>query len=364
MCTVFSFAFYDLGSAQCWKESLILSRFCRLYDILGASKIAYKKLVMDTLNTQQKEAVCHTKGALLVIAGAGAGKTRVITERILHLIQSGVAPEEILAVTFTNKAAKEMRERVFNLLDKNLEINRPTQMSGEPFIATFHSLGVYILRENFRTVGIPRHFSIFDRSDSVRLVKSALKEIGYSLEQFEPKKILSSISKQKGNAVGREEYQSMHATEFYPRVVSLVWEKYEKALRDEKALDFDDLLIKTLDLLEQNKNILKKYQTMWKYLSVDEYQDTNGVQNKLAHLLAGKHGNICVVGDIDQTIYTWRGADISNLLDFEHKYKNTKIIILEENYRSTKNILDASNSVIEKNVNRPKKRLFTNGEVG
>ena len=364
MCTVFSFAFYDLGSAQCWEESLILSRFCRLYDILGASKIVYKKRGMDALNTQQKEAVCHTEGALLVIAGAGAGKTRVITERILHLIQSGVAPEEILAVTFTNKAAKEMRGRVLGLLEKNLEINRPTRTSSEPFIATFHSLGVYILRENFRTVGIPRHFSIFDRSDSVRLVKAALKEVGYSLEQFEPKKILGSISRQKGNAVGRVEYQSVHASEFYPRVVSLVWEKYEKALHDEKALDFDDLLIKTVELLEQNKSILKKYQNMWKYLSVDEYQDTNGVQNKLTHLLANKHGNICVVGDIDQTIYTWRGANISNLLDFEHKYPNTKIIMLEENYRSTKNILDASNSVIEKNVNRPKKRLFTNGEIG
>ncbi|MCH8050336.1 UvrD-helicase domain-containing protein, partial [Patescibacteria group bacterium] len=163
---------------------------------------------------------------------------------------------------------------------------------------------------------------------------------------------------------GRVEYQSVHASEFYPRVVALVWEKYEKALRDEKALDFDDLLIKTVELLEQNKSILKKYQNMWKYLSVDEYQDTNGVQNKLTHLLANKHGNICVVGDIDQTIYTWRGANISNLLDFEHKYPNTKIIMLEENYRSTKNILDASNSVIEKNANRPKKHLFTNGEIG
>lgn len=319
---------------------------------------------LKALNSRQKEAVAHIKGPLLVLAGAGAGKTRVITHRILHLIQKGIAPHSILAVTFTNKAAKEMRGRVEKLIRENKEINLPARELDLPYVATFHALGVDILRENFRVLGISKYFTIFDRSDSLRAMRTAIKEAGYDTGMFEPKKILGSISKQKGEGVELREYEIQNEDDYYGSVVSECWHKYEKILRDEKAYDFDDLLLQTLVLLRDHEGVRKHYQNIWQYMHIDEYQDTNKVQNEITKLLAGEQKNICVVGDVDQTIYTWRGAKIENMLNFEKDFPNTKTVLLEENYRSTKTIIAASNRIIEKNNNRQEKNLFTNNPDG
>lgn len=257
---------------------------------------------LKELNNEQKRAVEHKDGSLLIIAGAGAGKTRVITYRILHLINNGIAPESILAVTFTNKAAKEMRERVHSLLSSEKDINRPVQMNGLPHVSTFHSLGVSILRENFRALEIPKHFTIFDRNDSIRSIRQSIKDAGYDTGQFEPKKILGTISKQKGDSVSFKEYEAKTGNEYYGQIVSEVWKKYEKILKDEKAFDFDDLLLKTAELLRDNDEVRNHYQNIWKYIHVDEYQDTNKVQNEIVKYLSGEDKNICVVGDVDQCL--------------------------------------------------------------
>ena len=316
------------------------------------------------LNSQQKQAVLHKNGPLLIIAGAGAGKTKTITHRILNLIKTGTHPENILAVTFTNKAAKEMRDRVRDLISKDKDINLPVSQQLYPYVATFHALGVHILKENARLLNTTRHFKIFDRNDSLSAIKDALKKADLDPKQFEPRKILSVISKQKGNIITLNKYEESTGNSFFGGVVAQVWREYEKILREEKAYDFDDLLLKTVILLEKNENVLEKYKNIWKYIHIDEYQDTNKVQCKLANLLAGSESNICVVGDVDQNIYSWRGADIENLLDFGNKYKNTKTLLLEENYRSTKNILEASNSIIKKNKKRKEKNLFTKNMDG
>jgi len=316
------------------------------------------------LNSEQKKAVISTDGPLLILAGAGAGKTKTITHRILHLIHKGVAPSEILAITFTNKAAKEMRDRVDHLLSADKEINRPISMSERPFLSTFHSLGVHIIKENAQLLGIPRHFSIFDRSDSRRAVKEALEEGGYDPKQFEPNRILSIISREKGDYVTASEYADESDSDYLGRIVSDVWGRYERILKEEKALDFDDLLLKTARLLANNKEVLAHYQQIWKYIHIDEYQDTNKVQYMIARLLAQKHQNIAVVGDIDQTIYSWRGANIQNILNFEKDYPAANVIILEENYRSTQTILAAANGIIDKNIYRKKKTLFTKNAEG
>ncbi|HEY4517355.1 MAG TPA: UvrD-helicase domain-containing protein, partial [Candidatus Paceibacterota bacterium] len=317
-----------------------------------------------SLNDAQQSAVLHKEGPLLIVAGAGAGKTRVITERIAELIRSGVAPQEILAVTFTNKAAKEMRERVAATLAQDRELNLPTSLSDRPFVSTFHALGVHIIREHARLLGLTRHFKIYDRSDSVRAIKEAMQQIGLDPKTLEPRKLLGAISRQKGNAVTEIEYAEGARNDFFERAVSGVWREYEKILRAESALDFDDLLLKTLMLLRKNPEILKQYQTQWHYIHIDEYQDTNVVQNELAELLAGMHHNLCVVGDIDQNIYSWRGADLENLLEFEVRHPNTTTVLLEENYRSTKNILAAANDIIRKNKKRKEKTLFTSNAEG
>lgn len=319
---------------------------------------------LNALNDAQREAVEHTKGPLLIIAGAGAGKTRVITYRILHLIYQGVAPEEILAITFTNKAAREMRERVLALLSKERDINLPVRLHGVPFVSTFHSLGVHILKENIRLIGLNRHFSIYDRGDSAKAVKEGIIASGYDPKQYEPRKILSSISRAKGEGLTQGEYVLLHDGDYYKTVVADAWEKYERALHVEKALDFDDLLLRAVGVLEQHPAVLERYQDTWKYLHIDEYQDTNTIQYRLADLISRKHRNICVVGDIDQNIYSWRGADIAHMLQFEYQYPEAKIIRLEENYRSTKTIISVSNEAIEKNRRRQEKKLFTNNADG
>lgn len=308
------------------------------------------------LNEQQKEAVEHTEGPLLVLAGAGAGKTRVITHRIIHLIRGGVAPENILAVTFTNKAAGEMRERVKKLMDDD----RPQQKTS-PFVSTFHSLGVYILRGHAPLIGLTRHFTIYDRNDSVRAVKEGIINSGYDPKQYEPRKVLSSISKYKGDGVPLSEFSA--GNNFYKKLVGEVWGKYEETLLKEKALDFDDLLLKTYQILNEHEDVREKYNSIWKYVHVDEYQDTNNVQYNIARLLS-ENNNVCVVGDIDQNIYSWRGADIENILAFEKHFPGAKTILLEQNYRSTKNIIQVSNDIIKKNTNRKEKNLFTENPDG
>lgn len=318
---------------------------------------------LDELNPQQRDAVLHTNGPLLIVAGAGAGKTKTLSFRILHLIQQGVAPEEILAITFTNKAAKEMRERVRVILEKNIQGARLAYHE-RPFISTFHALGVHIIKENAGELGYTKNFSIFDRNDSLRAVKEALVSLGLDPKVHEPQKILSKISREKGDGISFREYEPGAIKSYGGRVVAQVWEKYEVALKEEGALDFDDLLLKTAYLLKKNTSIREKYQNTWAYIHIDEYQDTNTVQYEIISKLAAKNRNICVVGDADQTIYTWRGADINNILTFEQGYPEARTILLEQNYRSTQNILTAANDIIKKNTLRKEKVLFTKNERG
>ncbi len=318
---------------------------------------------LEELNDAQRKAVEHTEGPLLVLAGAGAGKTKTVVYRILNLIYKGVSPENILAVTFTNKAAKEMRERIENMLHQNKEINRPISITGKPFVATFHSLGVQIIKENAKEVGLTRNFTIYDRSDSKKAIKDSLEKAGYNPKEFEPNKILGIISREKGNFVTAENYEANSSGEYFEKVISSVWKNYEQILKKENALDFDDLLLVSAKLLER-EDMREKYSERFKYIHIDEYQDTNKVQYKIAEAIASRHKNICVVGDIDQNIYSWRGANIRNMLGFEKDYPNAKIVVLEENYRSTQTILAIANRAIEKNKLRREKKLVTRNAVG
>ena len=313
------------------------------------------------LNNKQKEAALHKEGPLLIVAGAGAGKTKTITHRIVNLIKNGVSPEKILAVTFTNKAAKEMRERIISEIKKNAK-----EQDGVPFVSTFHSLGVYIIKENARLLGLTRYFTILDEGDSTTIIKNILKELGIDPKQYDPKKIKNIISREKGKFVHLSDYAEKEESEgsSFGKIVAQVWNLYEKQKTKENSLDFDDLLLKATKLLKENKEIRKIYQEKWEYIHVDEYQDTNEVQYLMTKLLSENNKNICVVGDADQNIYSWRGANLKNILNFEKDYPNTKIILLEQNYRSTKNILEAANEIIKKNKYRPDKNLFTDNAEG
>lgn len=319
---------------------------------------------LSNLNQAQREAVVHNQGPLLILAGAGAGKTKTLTHRILNLIKTGTAPENILAITFTNKAAKEMRERVISLIENDKELNRPLNDSKHPFVSTFHALGVRILRDNAEKIGVPRHFKIYDRSDSVSLVKKIIQEIGEDPKQIEPRTVLSIISRQKGSMVTQKEFESKLGYQHVPEVASRVWEKYDAAMRKEGVLDFDDLLLETALLLERDANIRAHYQDKWHHVHIDEYQDTNEVQYRIAKCIIGDKHNVCVVGDIDQNIYSWRGATIKNILGFEKDFPNAHMVTLEQNYRSSGNILEAANAIIEKNKMRRDKHLFTTNESG
>lgn len=310
------------------------------------------------LNEKQQEAVLQTEGPVLILAGAGAGKTKTVTYRILHLIKQGIAPHNILAITFTNKAAKEMRDRVMSLIAKDKELNLPISFNERPFVSTFHALGVHIIKENAQRLGLTRHFTIFDRSDSRRAVKAAVVEMGLDPKQYDPAVILSIISKEKGNTVNVERFGESVGKDYMREVVWKCWQKYEAALKKEKALDFDDLLLKAKELLDIPE-IRAKYAGIWKYVHVDEYQDTNKVQYSIAKSIAAESKNICVVGDVDQNIYSWRGADIKNILNFERDFPGAKMVTLEENYRSTQTILEVANHIIKKNKNRFEKNLFT-----
>lgn len=308
---------------------------------------------LDGLNEAQKQAVLHKEGPLLIVAGAGAGKTKTITHRIAHLIESGIPARNILAVTFTNKAAGEMRERVRRLLAGN--------HGAVPLVVTFHSLGVRLLREFHKEAGVPRGFSIWDQDDSTRAVKAILKQLG--TEEWTPRQILSAISREKGAGKAMREYRE-RAGNRREQMVALVWERYEKILAEEGSLDFDDLLVRTLTLFRESPKTLSLLQNRWHYLTIDEYQDTSAVQYEIMKLLCGERSNICVVGDLDQCIYAWRQAEIENLLSFERIFPSAKVVRLEQNYRSTRTILAAANSVIEKNSNRIPKTLFSEGATG
>jgi len=319
---------------------------------------------LETLNDKQKEAVLHTDGPLLIVAGAGAGKTKTITHRIIHIIHKGVKPSEILAVTFTNKAAKEMKERVMKLLEERESgVSTPINYYSAPFVSTFHSLGVFIIKENAHLIGLNKHFSIIDERDALSIIKDSMKARDIDPKQHEPRKIKSVISKSKGDFVSLETFNQNIGNAFQS-IVATIWRDYENALKKEKALDFDDLLLQSVYILKKYPEIKMKYQEKWKYIHVDEYQDTNEVQYEMVKLLVGKDENICVVGDTDQNIYSWRGANIKNMLHFEKDYPSTKIVMLEQNYRSTKNIIEAANNIIEKNQYRVPKTLFTENVDG
>ncbi len=314
------------------------------------------------LNAAQQEAV-KAQEPVLVLAGAGAGKTRTITARIVHLIRNGIEPESILAITFTNKAASEMKERVMRAVG---ELTGQSAASAEekfPFVSTFHALATSIIRENSALMHLSRHFSIYDRADSKAALKDVMEEVGIDPKSVEPGRILSTISRHKGNLQSPDELVS-EGGNYYHELVASLWERYDAKLRKEHALDFDDLLVEAIRLFKKHPEVLERYQRRWSHIHVDEYQDTNRAQYELVQILSATHKNVFAVGDVDQTIYTWRGARIKNLLHFERDYPKTTIIRLEENYRSTKMILKAANAVIKKNTVRFEKNLFTQNPTG
>ena len=321
---------------------------------------------LDGLNDAQKNAVLATEGPVCVLAGAGAGKTRVLTTRIYHLIRQGIEPEDILAVTFTNKAAREMRVRVQAMLGLEPTVNyRQPTTSQEPFISTFHGLGRWLLEVHGSKVGVPRYFSVYDRDDSERLIGQALKALDVEVKELSPRAVLSRISHAKGEGLSLAAFRERHGrASFGNRVAAEAWGRYEEALRAEKALDFDDLISLPVRLLETDHAAREAIQERWRYLHIDEYQDTNDLQERLAAILAERHKNIFVVGDGDQAVYGWRGANMEHILRFDERYPGAETIILERNYRSSATIVDAANAVIEKNVNRKEKRSTTDNAIG
>ena len=307
------------------------------------------------LNPAQKEAVEHTDGPLLIMAGAGSGKTKVLTCKVANLLAKGVAPWSILAITFTNKAATEMRERVDRMIGEGAK---------DVWLSTFHSFCAKFLRREVEATGMyKRNFVIYDSSDSQVVIKECLKELNLDPKQYAPSSIQNAISNAKNQLMGPKAV-ARDADNFFQQKVAEVYALYAKKLRTNNAMDFDDLLMVSVLLLEEHEEIRVKYQNRFKYILVDEYQDTNGAQYQLTKILAAKHHNLCVVGDADQSIYGWRGADIRNIMDFEEDYPEARTIKLEQNYRSTKNILAAANAVIENNINRKKKELWTENATG
>ena len=311
--------------------------------------------IYDTLNPMQKEAVLHTEGPLLILAGAGSGKTRVLTHRVAYLIdEKQVNPWNILAITFTNKAAGEMRERVDQLVGFGAE---------SIWVSTFHSTCVRILRRHIEYLGYNTNFSIYDSDDQKTLMKQVFKAMDVDTKQFKERSVLGTISSAKDKLIGPDEFLLNAGQDFRQRRIGEIYKEYQKRLRKNNALDFDDLIVKTVELFQNNSEILNYYQERFKYIMVDEYQDTNLAQFKLISLLASKYRNLCVVGDDDQSIYRFRGADIGNILSFEETFPGAKVIKLEQNYRSTQNILNAANGVIRHNRGRKDKTLWTaNGE--
>jgi len=317
--------------------------------------------LLSTLNERQREAVVNTDGPLLILAGAGSGKTRVITVRIAYLIsERQVPPHNILAVTFTNKAAQEMRERVTRLLEGR-------KLESAPLVSTFHSLCVRMLRRDIEKLeeGYTRAFTIYDQDDSVRVVKSCVKDLGYDDQRLGARAAQSAISHAKNSGLDADSYAARVESHDEKRAaIARVFRLYAERLVNNNALDFDDLLIKAVRLLRKSEQVRAHYNERFRYILVDEYQDTNALQFALINFLTQRQQNICVVGDESQSIYRWRGADISNILNFEQHYPEAKIIKLEQNYRSTQNILDAADAVIKHNTERKDKTLWTANPAG
>jgi DNA helicase-2/ATP-dependent DNA helicase PcrA len=321
----------------------------------AASSSTDRPLVHDGLNPVQREAVVHADGPLLVVAGAGSGKTRVLTHRIAHLIRDqGVSPFEILAITFTNKAADEMKSRVAALVGP---------VAHKMWVSTFHSACVRILRRDADLIGFPKQFTIYDQADAVRLTGYVIRDLGLDSKRFPPRSIHAAISAAKNDGVAPDAY-AQRAQSIFERKIADIFTEYQERLARAGAMDFDDLLGQALRLLRENPDTLAHYRQRFRYVLVDEYQDTNRVQNELVLLLAAEHRNVCVVGDADQSIYAFRGADMRNIVEFEDAFPDTTVILLEQNYRSTQTILDAANAVIANNMARKPKELWTEGSSG
>ena len=307
------------------------------------------------LNPMQQAAVKHTEGPLLLIAGAGSGKTRVLTHRMAYIASNFAKAYELLAITFTNRAAKEMKERIHNLVPS---------AAHDMWVSTFHSCCVRILRRDIHNIGYDNSFTIYDMDDSTKLMKFVLKEMNINEKQFPPKSVLGQIGRQKDELVSAADFALMARGNYRDEIVAEIYKNYQKQLHSNNALDFDDIILKTLELFMQNPQILEKYARRFRYIMVDEYQDTNTAQYQLVRLLSSGHGNICVVGDDDQSIYGWRGANIRNILDFEKDFYGAVTIKLEQNYRSTGKILQAANEVIANNTGRKGKNLWTQADPG
>ncbi len=310
--------------------------------------------ILKGLNAEQKKAVETINGPLLILAGAGSGKTKTLTHRIANLLANNVTPWNILAITFTNKAAKEMKERVYQLVGKDAE---------DIWISTFHSMCVRILRKDIHHLGYSNQFTILDSLDQLNLIKQVMRDLNIDTKKMEPRAILSAISNAKNELITPEKYAN-NVGDYFMQIVARVYERYQQRLVANNSLDFDDLIMVTVNLFRKVEDVLHYYQRKFHYIHIDEYQDTNHAQYSLVTLLADYSKNICVVGDTDQSIYRWRGADVSNILNFEKDFQEAKIIKLEQNYRSTKNILDAANGVIKNNSTRKEKNLWTEKEEG
>lgn len=316
----------------------------------------FKIHMKNNLNSNQKEAIEYFSSPLLIIAGAGSGKTMVITHKIAHMIETGLfAPEQILAITFTNKAAKEMKQRVETLVKES---------SIQPFIGTFHAFCGYILRHEFHHLNRNNHFVIYDSNDQKQVISIVMKRLNINPDTINPSKAQNIISLLKNDLINVDKYIQIKSQYFYESEIADIYKYYQEYLAENNAIDFDDMIFCAVQLFQQHPEVLAHYQNQFRYLLVDEFQDTNIAQYTLIKLLSGQHQNICVVGDFDQNIYSWRGANIQNILNFEKNFKKAKIILLEQNYRSTKFILDAANGLIQKNVTRKEKNLWTDNQPG
>ena len=310
---------------------------------------------IDSLNDRQKQAVINYDGPMLILAGAGSGKTKVLTTKVAYLVEEkNVSPDNILAITFTNKAAKEMKERIYKIVGSN---------AFRIQISTFHSFGLKIIKENCKLIGYDSNFTILDSDDSLTVVKKIIKELNIDTDKYNPKAIRNAISNNKNEMIDSDSFEKYAHTDF-DEIVKNVYKKYEKNLKMNNAMDFDDLLILPLKLFNEYPKVLQGYQEKYKYIFIDEYQDTNEPQYILSKMISAKYRNITVVGDADQAIFTWRGANYKNILNFEKDYKEAKVVLLEENYRSTKTILNAANNVIKNNKIRKEKNLWTQNDEG
>ena len=312
--------------------------------------------IYDTLNEQQKQGVFTTEGPVLILAGAGSGKTRVLTHRIAYLIEEqGVNPWNILAITFTNKAASEMRERVDKVVSMGAE---------HVWVSTFHSMCVRILRRYIDRIGYDTNFTIYDSDDQKSIVREAIKKLNIDSKTFKERAVLSAISAAKDNLESPQDMREAAGSDYNLSTIARIYDEYQRVLKINNALDFDDLIVKTVELFLTDDDVLEYYQDRFRYIMVDEYQDTNTAQFRLVSILAGKYKNLCVVGDDDQSIYKFRGANIHNILNFEDAFPGATVIKLEQNYRSTQNILNAANNVIANNIGRKQKTLWTDNGDG